>query len=213
MHTIDLLRGEGIPPKTTLSGAIAAVVVVLVPFCVAAAMLDRYMSNRTVIEIQTYALSREQSRIDSYSGAVEAKSGLENRKADIEKTLAEVAAFTDRHIQWSPILLTLAENVPENMVITALEAACKNTTVIVPHRTDPNTDVKLTVPKRSLVINLAGKQSQDHDREVIDFRDRLAKASDLGSKLQDVVISRESDNAAEQGNTSYRAVCVFEQKR
>jgi len=212
MHTIDLLRGEGIPPKTTLSGAIAAVVVVLVPFCVAAAMLDRYMSNRTVIEIQTYALSREQSRIDSYSGAVEAKSGLENRKADIEKTLAEVAAFTDRHIQWSPILLTLAENVPENMVITALEAACKNTTVIV-HRTDPDTDVKLTVPKRSLVINLAGKQSQDHDREVIDFRDRLAKASDLGSKLQDVVISRESDNAAEQGNTSYRAVCVFEQKR
>ena len=213
MHTIDLLRGEGIPLRTTPAGIIVAVVTVLVPLCVAAGMVDRYLNNINLIDIETYALAREQARIDSYSDAARAKAALESQKARIEKTLEEVARFANRHIQWSPILTTVAKDIPENMIITTLEAVCKNTTAIVPHQTEPNTNVRVTIPKRSLVIDMAGKQSEDHDGVMIDFRDKLVKSAELGSKLQDVVISRESDKTVEQGGTSYKAVCVFEQKR
>jgi hypothetical protein len=43
MHTIDLLRGQGTPAKTTLGSAAIVVVIVVVPILAASVMADRYV--------------------------------------------------------------------------------------------------------------------------------------------------------------------------
>jgi len=213
MHTVDLLRGGGIPPKTTLVGILIAAVTALAPLCAAAALLDRYFGNEVFLEIQTQALAIESQEQDSYSEAIKERTALEKKKADIRKTLSEVVTFADRQIQWSPIFITLAEHMPEEMIVTSLEAVRKNTAVIIPNEDDPETNIRLNVPKRSLVINVAGKDNADHDASVMMLRNKLAGSAALAEKLEDVVISHGIHGAAEEGIVSYEVVCVFEQKR
>ncbi|MBN2269015.1 MAG: hypothetical protein JXN61_00275 [Sedimentisphaerales bacterium] len=213
MHTVDLLRGRGIPPKTTFVGIVIAAVTALAPLCTTAALLDRYFQNEVSLEIQSRALAVETQEQDSYSEAIRERTALEKRKADAQKTLSEVATFADSHIQWSPIFITLAEHMPEEMIVTSLEGVRKNMAVIVPSQDDPENTVRVTVPKRSLVINVAGKEDEDHDASVMMLRNKLAGSDALAGKLEDVVISHGAGGAAGEGVVSYEVVCVFEQKR
>ena len=213
MHTVDLLRGGGIPPKTTLVGILIAAVTALAPLCATAALLDRYFGNEVFLEIQAHALAGASLEHDSYSEAIRGRAALEKKKADIRKTLSEVVTFADRQIQWSPIFTTLAEHMPEGMIVTSLEAVRKNTAVIIPSEDDPETNIRLTIPKRSLVIDVAGKKNIDHDASVMMLRNGLAGSAALAEKLEDVVISHGAGGAGEEGVVSYEVVCVFEQKR
>lgn len=213
MHTVDLLRGRGIPPKTTLAGIVIAAVIAVAPLCTTAALLDRYFANEVFLEIQAQALAIESREHDSYSEAIKERTALEKKKADVQKTLSEVVTFADGHIQWSPIFITLAEHMPEEMIVTSLEAVRKNTAVIVPSEDDPETTVRVTIPKRSLVIDVAGKEDVDHDASVMMLRNGLAGSDALAEKLEDVVVSHGAGGGAEEGTVSYEVVCVFEQKR
>ncbi len=213
MHTVDLLRGRGIPPKTTLVGILIAAITALVPICTTAALLDRYFRNETFLEIRSQALAIETREQDSYSDAIKARAALEKKKAEVQNTLSEVVTFADGHIQWSPILTTLAEHMPEEMIVRSLEAVRKNTAVIVPSENDPENTARVTVPKRSLVIDVAGKQDADHDESVMTLRNELARSDALAGKLEDVVISQGAGGAAEEGVVSYEVICIFEQKR
>lgn len=213
MHTVDLLRGRGIPPKTTLLGILIAAMAALVPLCATAALLDRYFENQVFLDIQAHALTGAAKEQDSYSQAITERADLEKKKADIQKTLAEIVTFADRNIQWSPIFTTLAQNMPQEMIVTSLQAVRKNTAVIIPSENNPEINIRLTIPKRSLVIDVAGKKNLDHDASVMMLRNGLAASTALAEKLEDVVISHGAGVAAGEGAVSYKVVCVFEQKR
>jgi len=213
MHTVDLLRGGGIPPKTTLIGILIAMVAALVPLCATAALLDRYFKNEVFLDIQAKELAAATQEHNSYSEAIRERADLEKKKAEIQKTLAEIVTFADRNIQWSPIFTTLAQNMPEEMIITSLEAERKNTAVIIPSQNNPETNIRLSIPKRSLVIDVAGKKNLDHDASVMMLRNGLAGSAALADKLEDVVISHGAGAAAGEDAVSYEVVCVFEQKR
>ena len=213
MHTVDLLRGRGIPPKTTLVGIVITTVTALVPLCTSAALLDKYFRNEVFLAIQSRTLALEIQEQDSYSEAIREREALEKKKTQAQQTLAEVATFAEGHIQWSPIFITLAEYMPKEMIVTSLEAIRKNVAVIVPSEDDPETTVRVTVPKRSLAINVAGKESEDHDASVMTLRNRLSGSDALTGKLEDVVISQGASGRAEDGTVSYEVVCVFKQNR
>ena len=70
MHTIDLLRGQGVPAKTTLGSAAIIVVMIVVPILAAAGMVDRYMQNDTDIGIKQQTIATEQKTIDKFADAV-----------------------------------------------------------------------------------------------------------------------------------------------
>lgn len=211
MHTIDLLRGRGIPAKTTLIGVFLAAITVLAPLGAAAALIDRYFTNEASLEVQVHQLALESKKLDSYSEAIREREAMERNKRKIKNLLAQIAEFTKEQIQWSPIFTTLVEHMPEKMIITSLEAVRKNTSIVVPSKDDANTNTRITVPKRSLVIDIAGKKNEDHDDAVMQLRNELASSPALEERLDDVVISHRA--GAEEGTVSYEVVCVFEHKR
>lgn len=211
MHTIDLLRGRGIPAKTTLLGVFLAAITVLAPLCGAAALVDRYFTNEACLEVQSHQLALKSKELDSYSAALREKEAMDRKKRNINKLLTQIAEFTEEQMQWSPIFTTLAEHMPEKMIVTSLEAVRKNTSIIVPGKDGSST--RVTVPKRSLVIDVAGKNDEDHDESVMKLRNELASSPALDKKLDDVVISHGAGDAAAKDTVSYEVVCVFEQKK
>ncbi|MHC4742113.1 MAG: hypothetical protein ACYS8Z_09390 [Planctomycetota bacterium] len=210
MHTIDLLRGRGIPAKTTFLGIFLMAVTILAPLCGAAVLVERYFTNEAFLEVQSHQLALKTKELDSYSAALREREAMARNKRKISNLLTQIAEFTEDQIQWSPIFTTLAENMPEKMIVTSLEAVRKNTSVIVPGKDGSST--RVTVPKRSLVIDVAGKNDEDHDESIMKLRNELANSAALAEKLDDVVISHGAGDTAEKDTVSYEVVCVFEKK-
>ena len=142
MHTIDLLRGRGIPPKTTLRGAFLAVITVLVPLCAAAGLVDRYFTNRAYLDVQSRQLALKSEELAAFAPAIREREAAEREKRQSLEFLNKIADFTEEQIQWSPIFTTLAENMPEKMIVTSLEAVRKNTSIVVPGKNEPESSTR-----------------------------------------------------------------------
>lgn len=211
MHTIDLLRGQGIPAKTTLAGVIILVMAVVVPFVVAVGMLDKYLRNRTVISVQQQAIANEQSKINELSDAVKLTESLQKKKNLVNSRLSEVSSCIDQYIQWSPVLETLAENMPWNMILTSLTAELKQVTRTVPRKDDPEKTDNISVPKRILILNISGAQRGNYATAIKQFRENLKSSASLGPKLEDIIVSQsqESGTLRDEKVVSYKINCNF----
>jgi len=204
MHTIDLLRGEGIPAKTTLGSVGMIIVIIAVPILAAAGMVDRYIQNKTDIGIKQQAITTEQATIDGLADAVKFKDSLLSKQNAIRSKLSEVSSCLGRYIQWSPVLMTLAENMPRGMVMNALRA---DSTIDRP-RAAGGKDVKPTV-KRTLVIDISGTERRDYGDEIENYSKRLKSSSELGPKLEKIEFSQKPGSTGDINTVSYTMNLIF----
>jgi len=204
MHTIDLLRGQGIPAKTTLGSVVMVIVMVAIPILAAAGMVDRYIQNKTGIEIKQQAIEKEQATIEEFADAVKFKETLLNQQNNIRSKLSEVSSCLGRYIQWSPVLITLAENMPRGMVMNALKA---DSTVDRPRKTGEK-DQKLTV-KRKLVLDLSGTERSDYGDEIEKYSKRLRSSQELGPKLENIEFSQKPGTTGDINTVSYTMNLIF----
>jgi hypothetical protein len=204
MHTIDLLRGQGIPAKTTLGSVGMILVIIAVPILAAAGMVDRYIQNKTDIEIKQQAIVKEQATIDGFADAVKFKDSLLSQQNTIGSKLSEVSSCLGRYIQWSPVLMTLAENMPRGMVMNALRA---ESTVDRP-RVAGGKDIKPTV-KRTLVIDISGTERRDYGNEVENYSNSLKRSKELGPKLEKIEFSQKPGSTGDINTVSYTMNLIF----
>ena len=203
MHTIDLLKGQGIPAKTTFGSAAMIVVIIVVPILAAAGMVDRYMQNSTDIEIKQQGIVNEQATIDKFADAVKFKESLEKEQNVIHSKLSEVSSCLGRYIQWSPVLETLARYLPAKMVMSGLKAESTSVRQRVASENDPKRMVNVNVSSRTLVLDISGSELRDYGSEVENYSKRLKKSPVLGPKLEDIEVSQNPGNAGDINTVSY----------
>ncbi|MHC4324732.1 MAG: hypothetical protein ACYSUX_10705 [Planctomycetota bacterium] len=207
MHNIDLLRGQGIPAKTTLGSAAMVVVIVVVPLLAAAAMMDRYAQNITDIGIKQQKISTAQETIEENADAVKFKKSLETEQNAIRSKLSEVSSCLGKYIQWSPVLDTLAKYMPSNMVMSGLKAESTSERQRVASEKDPNRMV--TVTKRILVLDISGTETRDYGTVVKSYASRLKSSSVLGPKLENIEVSQKPGGTGDDNTVSYTMNLMF----
>ena len=206
MFTIDLLKGQGIPPKSIAVGAIGLAVPVIVAIVIAGV----YMTDNISLSTQKRELADYEKRVDKLSDALELKRAFEKQRATINEVLSEVSSSIDRHMQWSDVLVDIVENMPESMILAELEAKQNMVRRRVAKDGDAETKVDVMVPLRTLSITVSGKSEYDCDRAVRDFSDRLRISKVLGPKLEDIRVSKSNLGRRKQRNfVSYQIDCVF----
>jgi hypothetical protein len=134
---------------------------------------------------------------------------LEQEKNTINNSLSEVALSTYRHTQWSPVLATLVENMPGSLVLTRLEAKEEKVNKKIPSKTDPKQMVSISIPKRTLQMNVCGSSQSDCDGAVKAFKDKLRSSPVLASKLEEIRFAQAYDTLEDQPVISYTINCVF----
>jgi hypothetical protein len=209
MFTIDLLKGQGIPIKRKPWGAAIAALAFAAPILVALAMLGLYLSNRIVINVVKQEIINYEKNIKTLSDAVELQKSLEAEKNDTTTCLSEALSTINKHTQWSPILVTVVENMPDSMVLTELEIKQRSVTKQVPKKDDPKKMLNITVPVNILKMSVSGRMQANNDKAVKDFKDRLRLSSLLASKLEDIVVSQKTDTFEGEDVVSYDIDCVF----
>ena len=209
MHTIDLLRGQGIPAKTTLGSAGMIMVIIAVPILAAFGMVVRYKQIGIDIGIKQQVIANEQATIEKYADAVKFKESLEKEQKAINSKLSEVSSCLDKHIQWSPVLETLARYLPAKMIMNGLKAESTNERRRVASAKDPNRMENVTVLKRKLVLDISGSERRDYGSEVENYSKRLKSSPALKAKLENIEFSQKPGSAGDINTVSYTMNLMF----
>ena len=207
MFTIDLLKGQGIPIKSRPIGVVIASVAAAVPILIAIVMLGYYLSNRIDISIRRQGIANYKTKLSGLSSAVELHKTFESKKTLYNSSLSEVMSSLSRHTQWTPVLTTLVENMPDSVVLPALNVKGRSVKRKVPKKDDPKKMITIDVPTRTLQISVCGSPGSDCGKAVRDLRDSVSTF--LGTKLEQVRVSQKPEKLDGQDVISYQIDCVF----
>jgi Tfp pilus assembly protein PilN len=209
MFTIDLLKGQGIPVKSGPGGVTIAVVALVVPIVTAIVMFGFYLSNIVNISVQKQEVVRYEKQIDELSDALEMQKSFEEKKTIYSNNLSEVSSSIGRHTQWSPVLEVLLKSMPDSMILTRLEVKQDFVKKKVPQKEDPKKMTDISIPVRTLRIDVCGSPQSNCDSAIRNFGDRLRSSALLGPKLKDIKVSQGFDRLDNQDVVSYEIDCVF----
>jgi Tfp pilus assembly protein PilN len=209
MYTIDLLKAEGIPIRSRPSGIAFASLVILVPLLLGILIVGTYLDHRVTLSIQTDELARVEKVLGTLSEALEKKRALEEQKAAASGVLVDVNTALSRQMQWSPVLTTLAANMPDALVLTRLEARQEYVWHKVPAKDDPKTTIEISVPQRSLTIDVCGYDRDKTSLAVRDLQERLRSSAAMGPRLSQMTVSQESATLDGEHVVNYELNCAF----
>ncbi|MFC1792761.1 PilN domain-containing protein [Planctomycetota bacterium] len=209
MFTIDLLNGQAIPLKSKPGSLAIIVISVAIPVAVAAGMLSFYQRNKVVMSVKKQEIAECQAEIDKLSDAVELQRALEEKKTAYGSCLSEVKSSIKRHTQWSPVLTTLMDNIPDSVVLNSLAVEHDTVKKKVPKEDNPKKMVEVDVLVRILRLSVSGGQQSDNDKAVRDFRDRISASEFLGPRLEKIGVSQKSETLDGQDVVSYEISCVL----
>jgi hypothetical protein len=209
IFTIDLLKGRGIPLRSGPVRIIIALITALVPAVIAISLYSLYQHNEVVTKTKQQDMIRFRDKTADLSDAVKMKNTLESEKVLYRACLSEVRASIEKFNQWSPVLTTLAEELPDSVVLTNLAVEQDSIEKEVPKEDDPGKRIKINVPVTKLILKVNNQGQEDCREEVKEFRDRLFASSVLGPKLQDIVPNRKTESVDGKETVSYEIECLF----
>ena len=208
MHNIDLLKGQGVPPKATTGGIIVLTIMVIVPILVAAGMLDWYLQTRIDIEMTQQRIVTAEETIATHASEVKLKHSLEQEIQLLNNKLTEISRALDIFVQWTPVLVTVAENMPGPMIMRDLTAQSQSTRRTTRRKVDPNKPVDIPIPERSLVMNIKGGKPGSYNQTVQQYQKRLYNSPVLKPKIKEIVPSTEAGTGLDQ-TESYIMNIIF----
>ena len=209
MFTIDLLNGQAVPLKSKPGSLAIIVISAAIPVMVVMGMLSFYHRNTIAASAREQEITQCQAEIDRLSGAVELQKALEKKKIAYGSCLSEVNSSLKRHTQWSPVLTTLMDNIPETVVLISLAVEHDTVKKKVPKEDNPKKMVEVDVLVRILRLSVSGGQQNNCDEAVRDFRDRILASPELGPKLEKIEVSQKSETLDGQDVVSYEIRCVL----
>jgi len=209
MFKIDLLKGQGIPIKRRPWSVAIIAMTLATPIFVALVMLGFYLGDRITISAKKRVIANYEKYIGSLSDAVKLQKSFEDEKNNINRCLSEALSSIGKHTQWSPVLATVAENMPDSMILTRLEVKQRFVKRKVPKKDDPKRMIDVSVPIRTLQMSVSGRPQANSDKAVKDFKDRLRFSALLAGELEDIQISQQSGTLEGQDVVSYEIDCTF----
>lgn len=209
MFTIDLLKGQAIPLKSKPGSLAIIVISIAIPVTVAAGMLSFYQRNKIVVSVKEQEIAKRQAEVDKLSDAVELQKALQRKKAAYGKCLSEVKSSIKRYSQWSPVLTTIMENIPESVVLSSLEVEHNSVKKKVPKEDNPQKLVEVDVLVRTLRLSVVGGNQINSDEAVREFRDRLRDSEFLAPRLENIGVSQKSETRGGRDVVSYEISCVL----
>ena len=208
MFTIDLLKGENLPVRTKPQGVAIFVATFAVPALAIILMAGFYIHNEVIISVQRQNIKGFEIQTHRLDSATKLKESFEEQKAMLNSCLADVSTSIHRHTQWSPILVTVVENLPKSVVLTSIEVKKQTMKRKGLKKSGSNKKEKLFF--NTLKLRVSGEPTTDCDIEVKNFRERIRASSYLGSKLEDVVIASQGhDNLDGRDVVTYDIDCIF----
>ena len=211
MFTIDLLKGQGIPMRVTLQAVAVVAAAALFPVIVGIAVFVYYTDTSVTLSVQQQQLAGYRAKTSKLSDDVVHKETLESEISDNRSCLSEVNSLAVTHYQWSPILATLVECMPESLVLRTLEVKDRSVKKEIQDPQNQHMVKEILVPAKTLVMNVQVASGPDSDA-VEELQDKLYGSDVLGPMVENIVVSRQTEELDGRSVTSYDIDCLLRSK-
>ncbi len=210
MFTIDLLKGQGIAAKSKIEHIVVASLTISMLVIVVIVMLGFYLSNGVAMAMDKQQAANYEEKIAKFSKAVKMQKSFESEKEAVRYSLSEVSSSINRFTQWSPVIMTMVENMPDSMILTKLELKPRKVKRLIPQKDNPGNMVNVGVLINMLNISVCGSPRTNYDKEVRAFSDRLSSSELLKeSRLEEIRVSQKVDKERGQDVVIYEMECIF----
>ncbi|MBN2589348.1 MAG: hypothetical protein JXA96_05775 [Sedimentisphaerales bacterium] len=202
MHTIDLLKGQGIPQKTTLGSVFFTALVFVLPLLIGAWMIGMYATNKINLDV----MERQVSQLKDSADEIEK---LERELNNFKPEWIDIKKCVDTYIQWTPALISVVENMDDDMLIDSLvvtndgsKGTSRNNT------TDPNS---ISIPQRTMAaqFSLRDPNMIKLNRLMGDYKKKL----DVKKELLSDLINLEYFQTPQNPDNSYTMNFIFKRKK
>jgi Tfp pilus assembly protein PilN len=206
---IDLLKGQGIPPKSGPVGLVIGVVTAIVPVILVIMIVGFYRHNKVTMSIRQQEIAKLETKAGELSGAVKYRKALEQKKVHYSACISEVNSSIGKFTQWSPVLAMLVDNMPGKVVLTDLKVELDSVEKEVPKKDNPKKKVTINVPVNKLWLSVSDSGRGGCDEAVKEFRDRLWSSPVLGPRLANIDVSHRTDEQKGKDIVFYEINCLF----
>jgi hypothetical protein len=205
-HRIDLLKGQGIPARTTFAGMVIIAVTVIVPIIVSAAMLDSYLQNWMKIDWMSGEITKYQGETTASQEQVKQYNSSLSRRTSLTSKLSEVSRCVKTFVQWSPILVTVAQDMPGQMVMDGLSTQSKASKPPAQSEDekDKNKPVEIPIPERSIMLEAQGRGEGNYDTVAREYFDSLKSSEVIKGKLNSFDFIRQPGRTGDEQSVSYK---------
>jgi Tfp pilus assembly protein PilN len=213
MFTIDLLKGSGAPLKSQPGKFALGTVPFIVPAVIIIIAIAHYGYNSTVLATAKTRIDKMQSMIADYSDDIEYYKDMTGKLTATKQHLAEVSTVIDRHVQWSPIVRTLVEAMPDSIVLQKLRLHRDTVRKKMPDKKDKNKVVFVDCVKRKLRITVCGVSPFESDTAVQGYIYRLRNSDILMSEVTDIrIVTRDVTKLDGKDVPCFEIDCLFKAK-
>ncbi len=199
VFNIDLLKGQGIPLKTSPQAIAIVAAGIVIPFIIVVIMLGIYLNNRVSIPIMEHEMAVYNQKMQTLSDAVNAQQMFYKDRDSINACAPEAVSAVRKFTAWSPVIQAVAENVPGAMVLNSF--AGRYSAVKSQQGGDSIC--------REIEMGVSGSAKANWDEEVKAFRGRLLENGVLKSRLQDIPVGQQSSRGGEKDSISYDMRMIF----
>ena len=210
MFTIDLLKGKGVPDQLKPTMIAIGSVPFVVPVLAAVVLVCFY--GGTFVRIagaksEIAPLEKEiLEHLPEVKFAREINAGISNTNKDLN----EVGVAIKQFCQFSGILETLSEELPDSILFKEIKVTGVREKKKMPDPKDPSKQINGRFMKRVMRISVCGIPSRKTDVAVHEYINRLQESKALGSLIERIgIVSEEDSKLDEKTVTLYGIECRF----
>jgi hypothetical protein len=210
MFTIDLLKGTGRPLKSSPSKFALSTVPFIVPAVIILIMVVHLNYCNTVLATGRGRLEKIKTLVADYSEDIEYYKDMTGQMTSARQRLTEVSKVIDRHVQWSPYLQELVENMPDTIILKKLRLFRGSKREKMQDKENKDKVVFVECIKRTLRITVCGTSSFGSDAAAKEYLSRLQNSEAFMSEVKDLrIVTRNVAKLDGKDVPSYEIDCLF----
>ena len=210
MFTIDLLQGEGRPSSGDPGRVALAMVAIAIPLFVFFGLVLYYFYTCKQLTGETKQLSHLKVQVAGLADLRKKQEKLEERVGESNRCLQEVAEVLPRCAQWSGILQSIAQNIPDALVVRELEVKRGQVHIEVPRKDNPKKKITIGVPRRTLRVSVYDHSDPGNDEAVQQLIQCLRAEPLFMSQMEDIRLrAHQLDRVGNQRLNRYEIDCVL----
>ncbi|MFH1616879.1 MAG: hypothetical protein ABIG61_17570 [Planctomycetota bacterium] len=210
MFTIDLLKGSGSPVKIKPAQTLILLVLFILPVLIFSLICLSFLRNSACIRRHKgYVRNLEAANKEMVSD-IGHYDKLTSRSKAIKEYLQQISEKLNNNMQWTPVLVGVAECLPDSVVLSKLDVRITN---IKEKVTDPKNPDKYSFRnniKRIIKISAYCPSSGSCDSNIRDYLQVLRSQSEASSLIEDVqIVAQKNDVYKDRDVLTYDIDCLF----
>lgn len=208
IYQIDLLKGKGIPAKSRPLYVMLACSPFLITALAAIMIMGSYIKNKVDYQIYTQRLASYNSVKNDLQKVRHFVNNISSDKEMLDKHAAEIAGSINAHMQWSPVMQALINNLPPSINLNQLNVKRQVLHDKVKDKEGKPFDV--IGYQYTLIITVSGENGFGGNEAVKEFVQNLKKNPDLAATIEDIrVFSNQVKIRPDTSEMIYELECRF----